>query len=462
MIFNLQAPNGKILNLYKYNGGTFTGNAGGLPNAGWFNTRVTSTATTAFSSVPAPYNYGSAAYTPDALNTPVTGPTVQNPNGYVSTESGFSSLFTIPNGDWIMAMADGGPGDLGTLTRWSIKIRYNKFDQVPSNPATWSPAATLYTDAAGTQPYNGTTPLFQVWAKPTVNTTYSAISVSGTCSSPATTASVTVVNPVAVTTNPSARSICEFGTATFSADASGTTPSYQWFVDNGNGYAAITDNANYSGAATPVLTVTGAPASWNGYQYRCQVTSSTPCTQSVNTTAAALTINPTPIVNVIAAPYTRLLPGITTTLSASSTPAGQSYEWSRNGNLIGNQTGASIPVTVDNLGAYTVKVTDVNGCVNTSGAVNISDSASTRMFITPNPNRGTFNLRYYSLPGNVLPRTILIYDAKGALVFNRTYSVAKPYDSMDVDFTRLSKGVYFVNLLDVSGNRLASDRVLVQ
>ncbi len=359
-------------------------------------------------------------------------------------------------------MADGGPGDLGTLTRWSIKIRYNKFDQVPSNPAVWSPAATLYTDAAGTTPYNGTTPLFQVWAKPTTNTTYSAISVSGNCSSPATTATVTVVNPASITTNPSARSICEFGTATFSADASGTTPAYQWFVDNGGGYAAISNNANYSGASTSQLTVTGAPASWNGYLYRCQVTSATPCTQVLNTTAATLTINPTPVVNVSAAPYTRLLPGITTTLSASSNPAGNGYVWSRNGTPIANQTGSSIPVTVDNLGAYTVRVTDVNGCQNTSAALNIADSASSRMFITPNPNRGQFNLRYYSIPGNTLPRTVLIYDAKGALVYNRTYSVAKPYDNMDVDFSRLSKGVYFINLLDVTGKRIATDRVVVQ
>jgi hypothetical protein len=150
------------------------------------------------------------------------------------------------------------------------------------------------------------------------------------------------------------------------------------------------------------------------------------------------------------------------TITVSSNPAGASYNWTNNGLSVNNATLSSINVGVDEMGVYKATVTDINGCVNTTEALKIGDLYSSRLFIYPNPNNGQFQVRYYSLEGNKLPRTLMIYDAKGALVLNKSFSVSRPYDRMDVDFSGLSKGVYMVNLLNNTGKRIAAGKVVVQ
>ncbi|MBL0359342.1 MAG: T9SS type A sorting domain-containing protein [Chitinophagaceae bacterium] len=80
----------------------------------------------------------------------------------------------------------------------------------------------------------------------------------------------------------------------------------------------------------------------------------------------------------------------------------------------------------------------------------------------PNPNNGHFSISYYSLKGNVLARVVTIYDSKGALVLDKVFEVGKPYDKMDIDFSRLQRGLYIVNLLDRNGNKIATGKVVVQ
>ncbi len=463
MIFNLKAPNNKILNLYKYNDSTYTENA--TAGAGWFNAITSSAATIAYKTVGPPYAYGSAAspgpFKPDALNAPVRLSEVQNPVGYASTATGFDELLTLLPGNWTLAMADGGPADLGILADWSIIIRYSI--STTAYPAIWTPSSTLYTDAAGNIPYDGLTPLFSVYAKPAVNTTYTAISNNTGCTSGPSTINVTVNNPIVITTQPSGATICEFGTTTFTAAANGTTPSYQWLVNNGSGtYSAISNNSNYDGATTNTLTVKGAPSSWNGYRYRCLVTSTLPCTTVDTSRVAVLNINPTPTLNLSASPLAKLLPGLTTTLSINSTPSAADYVWYRNDIELPSATTDKLNVTVDELGVYKVRVTDINGCVNTSDILAVTDSVSGKLFVFPNPNNGQFRVSYHSLAGNALPRKLVVYDAKGALVYNKTYAIAKPYDKMEVDFRGMGKGVYIIHLLGVSGNRIAIGKVLVQ
>ncbi|MBK8496907.1 MAG: hypothetical protein IPL50_19345 [Chitinophagaceae bacterium] len=68
---------------------------------------------------------------------------------------------------------------------------------------------------------------------------------------------------------------------------------------------------------------------------------------------------------------------------------------------------------IDGLGDYQLRVTDVNNCTNSSNIITIKDSVSGKCFIYPNPTSGKFQVRYYSVANNVLPRTLTIYDAKG-------------------------------------------------
>lgn len=44
---------------------------------------------------------------------------------------------------------------------------------------------------------------------------------------------------------------------------------YQWYMNDGTGYAAIADNANFSGTTSQILQLNDIPSSWTGYQFKC-------------------------------------------------------------------------------------------------------------------------------------------------------------------------------------------------
>jgi hypothetical protein len=146
----------------------------------------------------------------------------------------------------------------------------------------------------------------------------------------------------------------------------------------------------------------------------------------------------------------------------NAVPAPVSFVWYKNGVVLPAAVGKSFTLSVEDLGSYRAVITDINGCTNSTTSLSITDSFSAKLFVYPNPNSGRFQVSYYSIGGNVLPRTLLIYDSKGALVLNKTYTIGKPYDKMEVDFRTLGKGVYLINLLDLTGKRLAAGRVLIQ
>ena len=84
----------------------------------------------------------------------------------------------------------------------------------------------------------------------------------------ATSAPFSIGIPPSVTADPSDQTVLAGGTASFTAAASGNpTPGVQWEVDTGSGYADLSDGGVYSGSSTDTLTITGATATMNGYQY---------------------------------------------------------------------------------------------------------------------------------------------------------------------------------------------------
>ena len=148
-------------------------------------------------------------------------------------------------------------------------------------------------------------------------------------------------------------------------------------------------------------------------------------------------------------------------LASNAQPFIINNSWTKNGNGLTNTTD-NINLNVDDQGTYQATIIDLNGCTGISNELVIADSASSKLFVYPNPNRGQFQVRFFSAAGNQLPRSMLVYDAKGALVYNQVYSIGRSYDKMDVDFSKFSKGVYFINLLDNAGKRLAVGKVAVQ
>jgi len=295
------------------------------------------------------------------------------------------------------------------------------------------------------------------------NGSVSLVSNVSACTSPARVVTVTVNTPITITVQPVNHAVCTNGTTSFTATATGTNVTYQWQVSTnaGNTWTNITNNANYSGATTNTLTITNPPVSWNGYLYRVMVNGAVPC-PSVPSNNVVLTVNPLPTITLTAAPYRNLLPGLQTAITASSSPVAATYQWFRNGIAVPAANGGNanpLTVGVDGIGRYTVRITDVNGCTNTSGFIDIGDSTSGRVWIYPNPTNGQFGVRYNPTHNNVLPRGVNVRDALGKLVWSKNYTLGIPFAPMIVDLSNYSSGVYWVEVVDVDGNRLAVGRV---
>ena len=93
-----------------------------------------------------------------------------------------------------------------------------------------------------------------------------------------------------ITQQASDQSINTGGTATFTVKANGNPePTYRWSVltKGGSVWVPLSEGGCYSGTAAQTLTVTGVPGDFDGYQYRCEVSSGT---YSISSNAATLTV----------------------------------------------------------------------------------------------------------------------------------------------------------------------------
>ncbi len=282
------------------------------------------------------------------------------------------------------------------------------------------------------------------------------------CTSPEGTVVVNFNDSVKIVTQPVNTGICIDKAGSFTAAATGTGLTYEWQVRTPSGIAFtnISNGGVYSGATSATLTITAPPASMNGNDYVCVVSGISPC-GGKRTDIRRLTVNPLPVVNISAAQYTKLFPGLRTIVSSTVTPAAATYSWLKNGVVVPG-SGKDLTVDVDGIGNYTLRVTDVNGCTNISNQLSITDSLNGKVFVSPNPTKGLFNVRYYSIVNNTgLPRGVNIYDATGKQIMTKNYAIGSPYAKMEIDLTDHGTGIYTVEVVDVNGNRLAIGRVSV-
>lgn len=292
--------------------------------------------------------------------------------------------------------------------------------------------------------------------------------ISGTCAPAATSAAVTITvyTPITITTAPVNATICATGTTSFSVLAAGTTPAYQWqeSTNGGTTWTNIVNGGIYSGATTTTLTLTGVTAGMNGYLYRTVVTGAAPCS-IVNTVSATLTVSPQPVVTLTAAPYTKLLPGRQTTITASVNPVLPfTAVWTLNGSPITATINNTYTADVDHLGTYTVVAT-IGTCTSLPASIIISDSASSKLWIYPSPNDGAFTVSYYTpgaTPSNKVAQKLTIYDSEGRLVYKKDLTISQAYNLEKVDMRRNYGGLYFVVLRDANGKQIKTGQVVIR
>jgi len=279
----------------------------------------------------------------------------------------------------------------------------------------------------------------------------SQINTSCSASSISTNAAVLTVLPQAnIISNPANFSACAGTDATFSISAEGTNVQYQWQVSTNNGVSYT----NISGATSNTLLLSAITNSMNNNKYRV-IVSANPC-GNVSTTAT-LNISASPIVTIQAQPYRNLYPGLSTTLTATSVPASNSFNWFKNGNSISGITANSLTIDFEDRGSYTAMA--ISECTNMSNPLTIGDSATNNMFIYPNPNNGQFYIQFF---GTDQSRTgkITMFDSKGSRVISQTFNLTSAYEKIEVIAKKLAAGSYLIIVTDNKGIKINSGKLI--
>jgi hypothetical protein len=261
-------------------------------------------------------------------------------------------------------------------------------------------------------------------------------------------ASLQILNGSIVETQPNSFSGCVGENAIFRARIQGSQPTYQWQKSTDGGINFIDVN----GANADTLLVSNITASMNEDQYRLSVTDQ-PC--GVVTNVAILQINPGPVVEVRASPYRLLLPGLSTTLQATATPASDSFYWFKDGALLG-YAGSALVVGYGDRGNY--KVNSRLGCTHNPATINIGDSTLTGQLVYPNPTTGKFIIRLTSTTNQKIGLTI--YDDKGSKIMQQNIVQTTTNMPVEGDLTHLPAGVYAWILRDEKGNEIGSGKII--
>ncbi|WP_246296652.1 T9SS type B sorting domain-containing protein [Winogradskyella vidalii] len=217
-------------------------------------------------------------------------------------------------------------------------------------------------------------------------------------------------------THPTNQNICENATATFSVAIDTGSYSYQWLVLNNSGnWVNLNNDSNYSGVTTNTLTITNAPASFNGFQYYCIITSGS-C-DFISNTAQLVVSNPevdTLANQTVCFNYT--LPELTngnyyTGTNGTGTPLSAGTVISASQTIyIYNSAGTS-PNTCQNESSFTVSISG-----NPQVSV-IADQTVCSEYVLPNINNGN----YFTAPdgnGTLLNAGDTILNSQTVYIFN--------------------------------------------
>jgi hypothetical protein len=267
-----------------------------------------------------------------------------------------------------------------------------------------------------------------------------------------TTCSYTVtVNDIAIPVigingQPTNQTVCVGTNALFNVTAtvpSGNPLAYQWQGWNGTAWV------NIAGANASTLTLNAVTFSMNTNSYRCILTG---LCSVITSGYATLYVNQLPSISLSASGPLALLPAQSVTLTAVVNPGGGSYQWFKNGIAIAGAMGGSLTgLTVDDIGAFRCRYTDLNGCVATSADMAVSGQVSDGLFIYPIPNNGHFHIRFYNQPNE--EATVRIFDMKGSQLYVKKVITTLPYTNIEVELMSDRITATEAYLVEVRGNK---------
>ncbi|MFC2116862.1 PKD domain-containing protein, partial [Bacteroidota bacterium] len=225
------------------------------------------------------------------------------------------------------------------------------------------------------------------------------VMISGACTPPVTSeiAQLTVNTYPAINVHPDNEELCEDGSVTFIAGATGTGITYHWQEDAGGGFVDISNGGIYSGVNTPSLTLSTIPVTNNNYRYRMQVRGN--C-GTLNTSPATLIVNANPSANITGGGDFPIVcggaPMILNGNPTGGTGVYSKHEWTGD---VFHLNAVNTPQTTFQTVAhgtynYTYTVTDSKGCIAKSQATVENDRPDVRFSSDARPSCGTVTVTF--------------------------------------------------------------------
>ena len=151
--------------------------------------------------------------------------------------------------------------------------------------------------------------------------------IQGDCGNLTTNEVLLTVNPTTqITTEPTAETVCEGTTATFTTDADGTSLTYQWQSDAGGSFQNLTNGGDISGATSNTLSIANAE---NADEANYRVIVNGDCGAAQTSNDVSLTVNDATAIT--SQPVdTTVCEGETAFFSLSAEGHNLSYQWQTN------------------------------------------------------------------------------------------------------------------------------------
>jgi hypothetical protein len=239
---------------------------------------------------------------------------------------------------------------------------------------------------------------------------------------PSNAATLTVKNPVAITAQPVAQSVCATGgTATYSVTATGDDLTYQWQMSTNGG----TSYASYvgAGATTASIAIVNPALGANGNLYRVIVSGNAACS-SVTSASALLNIN-NPTITSQPTAKTVVRGASTTYTVAASVATAYQWQYSTNGSTGWANVVDATPAAVTYTGATSATLTIATLETTPTGTANFYRCVVTNDGCTVNSNAAQLTVTGYCTPA-VATSTLSYFDefstSGGAASINNTSS----------------------------------------
>jgi hypothetical protein len=391
----------------------------------------------------------------------ITNANTLAPGNYTVSVTGVSTGAPTQVRDIVFTITPTAPTISAHPASQSICLGSNATFSVTSPDATsyqWQVnTGSGFTNLANGAPYSGVTTntLTITGVTSSLNTYQYRVIASTACgSTTSNAATLTVIVPATITSQPANLTICEGANTSFSvvATTGSGSLSYQWqFSTNGGG--TWTD---IPGATSATFNQTLVPVGQNGYRFRVVITAG--C-GTVTSNAAILTVNSYPVVS--------FSPDAVVCVSdpafaLTATPAGGTFTGT-------GVTGSTFTPSAAGVGAAVVTYTATNaGCVTAAArTIQVNECAERHLrlnqfpavVVYPVPNNGMFSIRLNSD----------LYSSMSIRIFNSTGQLIKSQEAtglgygsvIPVNISYVPKGVYQVYMYSDDNGATSSKTVSV-